>query len=83
MNTRIFSPLTLGKISLPNRICFLAHRTNFGRRGRLNDRHIGYYRRRAQGGCGLIVLGELSIHAGDQPWESMIHTYHPYAVNDL
>ncbi len=83
MISGIFSPLALGKISLANRICFLAHRTNFGRQGRLNDRHIAYYRRRAQGGCGLIVLGELSIHAGDQPWESMIHIYHPSAVNDL
>lgn len=83
MNNSIFSPLTLGRISLANRICFLAHRTNFGRQGRLNDRHIGYYRRRAQGGCGLIVLGELSIHAGDQPWESMIHAYDPATVNDL
>jgi mycofactocin system FadH/OYE family oxidoreductase 2 len=83
MNYSTFSPLTLGRISLANRICFLAHRTNFGRRGRLNDRHIAYYRRRAQGGCGLIVLGELSIHAGDQPWESMIHTYHPSTVKDL
>jgi mycofactocin system FadH/OYE family oxidoreductase 2 len=83
MNHSIFSPLTLGKISLANRICFLAHRTNFGRRGRLNDRHIAYYRRRAQGGCGSIILGELSIHAGDQPWESMIHFYHPLIVKDL
>jgi mycofactocin system FadH/OYE family oxidoreductase 2 len=83
MNNSMFSPLTLGKISLANRICFLAHRTNFGRLGRLNDRHIAYYRRRAQGGCGLIVLGELSIHAGDQPWESMIHIYHASIVTDL
>jgi len=83
MNNSIFTPLNLGKISLANRICFLAHRTNFGRQGRLNDRHIAYYRRRAEGGCGLIVLGELSIHANDQPWESMIHTYHPSIVKDL
>jgi len=31
----------------------------------------------------LIVVGELSIHAGDQPWESMIHTYQPSIVRDL
>ena len=49
----------------------------------MNDQHIAYYRRRAQGGCGLIIVGELSIHAGDQPWESMIHAYHPSIVKDL
>ena len=68
---------------MPNRICFLAHRTNFGQRGRLTDRHIAYYRRRALGGCGLIILGELSLHPNDRPWETMIQTYHPEAVRDL
>ncbi len=79
----IFAPFSLGKADLANRICFLAHRTNFGRKGRLNDHHIAYYRRRAEGGCGLIIAGELSIHAGDQPWESMIHVYHPAFIKDM
>ncbi len=83
MNTSISSPITVGRTALANRFCFPAHRTNFGRQGKMNDRHIAYYRRRAQGGCGLIVLGELSIHAGDQPWESMIHAYDPQIVHDL
>ncbi len=82
MNT-ILKPLTLGGVTLANRLCFLAHRTNFGRRGLLNDHHIAYYLRRAQGGCGLITVGELSIHSGDQPWESMIHVYHPSFIHDL
>lgn len=85
MNTtnNIFTPLTLGGVTLANRLCFLAHRTNFGGWGRLNDRHIAYYQRRARGGCGLIIAGELSIHEGDQPWESMIHVYHPSFIKDL
>ena len=78
----LFSPLKLGKITLPNRICFLAHRTNFARRGLLDDRHVAYYRRRAQGGCGLIVIGELSIHPNDRPWESMIEAYKPEVVKN-
>jgi mycofactocin system FadH/OYE family oxidoreductase 2 len=49
----------------------------------LNDRHIAYYLRRAQGGCGLIIVGEFSIHPGDYPWESMIETYRPEAVKDF
>lgn len=68
---------------MPNRVCFLAHRTNFGCKGRLNDRHIAYYRRRARGGCGLIIVGELSIHPNDRPWESMIETFSPEAVDDF
>lgn len=82
MFDNLFTPLPLGKVRLPNRICFLAHRTNFGRKGLLNDRHVAYYRRRAQGGCGLIIVGELSIHPGDRPWESMVEAYHSDVVKD-
>jgi mycofactocin system FadH/OYE family oxidoreductase 2 len=82
MFEHLFSPLSLGTLQIPNRISFLAHRTNFARRGLLNDRHIAYYRRRASGGCGLILVGELSIHPGDRPWESMIEAYRPEVVQD-
>ncbi|UCF84529.1 MAG: FAD-dependent oxidoreductase [Desulfobacteraceae bacterium] len=67
---------------MPNRIFFLAHRTNFAKRGLLTDRHVAYYRRRAQGECGLIIVGELSIHPNDRPWESMIEAYHTEVVKD-
>ena len=82
MFDHLFSPLILGRVTLPNRICFLAHRTNFAKRGLLNDRHLAYYRRRAQGRCGLIIVGELSIHPNDRPWESMIEAYHSEVVED-
>lgn len=83
MYEHLFSPLKLGKTELANRICLLAHRTNFGRGGVLNDRHIAYYRRRAQGGCGLIIVGELGIHPDDQPWESLIDLQAPEVTKDL
>jgi len=78
----LFSPLKVGKVTLPNRICFLAHRTNFAGKGCLNERLMAYYRRRAGGGCGLIVVGEFSIHPNDRPWETMIEAYHPHVVKD-
>jgi len=82
MYDNLFTKLAVGGIELSNRVCFLAHRTNFARRGRLNERHIAYYRRRAQGGCGLIIVGELSIHALDRPWEAMIEAFKPEVVDD-
>lgn len=75
--------MTVGKTELPNRICFLAHRTNFGRQGRLNERHIAYYQRRAKGGCGLITVGELSVSPNDMPYESTIAAHRPEAVDDF
>ena len=82
MFDHLFNPLMMGKVTLPNRICFLAHWTNFAKRGLLNDRHIAYYRRRAEGGCGLIIMGELCIHPNDRPWETMIDAYNPEVVKD-
>ena len=83
MSDHLFSPLKLGNITLPNRICFPAHRTNFSVRGRVTDRHIAYYSRRARGKCGMIILGEICIHPDDRPWESMIEINHSEAINDF
>ena len=83
MFSNLLKPLNFGIIQMPNRVTFTAHRTNFGRKGRLSERHTAYYRRRAQGGCGLIVLGELSIMDNDFPWEGTIATYHPDALADF
>ena len=79
----LYEKLSIGRIEIPNRICFLAHRTNFGSQGRLTERHIAYYERRARGGAGLIIVGETSITTDDRPWASMIELYHPNAPADL
>lgn len=83
MSHPLLQELCTDRLKLPNRVVFTAHRTNFGRKGRLNDRHTAYYRRRAKGGCGLITLGELSIMGNDYPWEGMITTYHANALSDF
>src|SRR4030042_982768 len=71
----LFSPIRLGTVEVPNRICFSAHATNFAVHGLIQDRHIAYYEERARGGCGLIILGELSLHSTDRPYEQMIDAY--------
>ena len=83
MFDQLFSPIKLGTLEVPNRVCLLAHRINFASKGRLNDRHIAYYARRARGGCGLIIMGELSLHPGDYPWETMIEAFNPEVINDF
>lgn len=83
MFNELFEPLTIGRVTLPNRICFTAHRTNLGGMGRVTDRHIAYYRRRAAGGCGMLTVGEISIDPGDRPSEFMIEAYGPGAAKDL
>jgi mycofactocin system FadH/OYE family oxidoreductase 2 len=75
MFDHLFNPIALGKVLLPNRIGFLAHRTNFAQKGCVSDCHTAYYRQRAKGGCGLIIVGELCIDPDDRPWEAMIDAY--------
>ncbi len=75
MFEHLFSPLEIGNISIPNRICFSAHITNLGTQGLVNQRHVDYYAERAKGGCGLLIMGELSLHPSDRPREKMIQAY--------
>lgn len=75
MYDHLFEPLRIKNLTLPNRICFPAHRTNFAEKGCVSDRLCAYYGRRAEGGTGLIIVGELSIHGSDRPWQAMIETY--------
>lgn len=68
----IFTPLEVGRVVLPNRIAFMAHRTNLAERGTMGERLMAYYERRAEGGAGLVVIGEWSVHSPDSPWEGLM-----------
>jgi 2,4-dienoyl-CoA reductase-like NADH-dependent reductase (Old Yellow Enzyme family) len=65
----LLTPLPIGGRSAPNRVLFGPHVTNLGRGRTLSDRHVAYYRRRAEGGCGTIVVEEASVHESDWPYE--------------
>jgi 2,4-dienoyl-CoA reductase-like NADH-dependent reductase (Old Yellow Enzyme family)/thioredoxin reductase len=58
----IFEPLTIRHRTLTSRITFGAHTANMAEGGLPGDRHIGYYRERALGGAGMIVVEPLPVH---------------------
>jgi 2,4-dienoyl-CoA reductase-like NADH-dependent reductase (Old Yellow Enzyme family) len=58
----VFEPLTLRHRTLRCRINFGAHTTNMGEGGLPSERHIGYYRERAIGGAGMIVVEPVPVH---------------------
>ncbi len=78
---RLFSPLRLGPVTVPNRIVFSAHLTCYAEDGRPSQQHADYYAARAAGGAGLIVTEEHSVHPTDWPYEKMIHGFHPDVVD--
>jgi 2,4-dienoyl-CoA reductase (NADPH2) len=66
----LLKPVDLGNSQAPNGVMFGPHVTNLGTDERtFSDQHIAYYARRAQGGCGVIVLEGMSVHHSDWPYE--------------
>lgn len=69
---QLLSPLALGPLTAPNRVMFGPIVTNLGDDDRrFTARHTAFYRRRAEGGCGVIVTEGASVHASDWPIERL------------
>lgn len=66
---KLLEPINLGSRSARNRIVFGPHETNLARKRAISDRHVAYYRARAEGGAGVIVVEEASVHQSDWPYE--------------
>ena len=58
----VFEPVRLRHRTLRSRITFGAHTANMAEDGLPGERHIGYYRERALGGAGMIVVEPIPIH---------------------
>ncbi len=66
----LLTPLPFGSRTAPNSVVFGPHVTNLGSDDRtFTARHVGYYQRRARGGCGTIVVEGASVHPSDWPYE--------------
>jgi 2,4-dienoyl-CoA reductase-like NADH-dependent reductase (Old Yellow Enzyme family)/thioredoxin reductase len=58
----VFEPVRLRNRTLTSRITFGAHTANMAEGGLPGERHVGYYRERALGGAGMIVVEPVPIH---------------------
>jgi len=68
-HVRLLEPIRVGSQTAENRIFFGPHETNLGRGRAISERHVAYYRRRAVGGVGVIIVEEASVHPSDWPLE--------------
>jgi 2,4-dienoyl-CoA reductase-like NADH-dependent reductase (Old Yellow Enzyme family)/pyruvate/2-oxoglutarate dehydrogenase complex dihydrolipoamide dehydrogenase (E3) component len=59
----VFRPLRLRGRTLTSRITFGAHTANMSEGGLPGERHLAYYRERARGGAGMIVVEPMPVHA--------------------
>jgi len=76
----LFSPLQIGRITVPNRISFSSHLTNFAEHNLPSERHVYYLAERAKGGAGLIVSEEQTVHPTDQAYEKLIDAFKPEVI---
>ena len=57
-----FQPLAMGPVVIPNRLALAPVKTALGGTdGKVSQRHLAYYRRRAAGGAGLIIVEPLFV----------------------
>jgi len=66
---QLLDPIAVGSATLSNRVVFGPHATNLGDGRAFSPRHVAYYRRRAEGGAGLIITEDASVHPLDWPYE--------------
>ena len=64
---RLFTPIQVGPRKAKNRIVFPTHATRFpffrdDASPEQYSPYIEYMRARARGGCGLITIGNISVH---------------------
>jgi mycofactocin system FadH/OYE family oxidoreductase 2 len=76
----LFTPLRIGKVTVPNRISFSAHLTNFAIDCLPTDLHVHYFAARARGGTGLIITEEQSVHPSDRAYEKLVEACKPEVV---
>ncbi len=57
----LFSPTKVGPVEIRNRIMSTGHATYFAEASLPSDRHVYYYRERAKGGIGLIVMEQSCV----------------------
>lgn len=57
----LFQPFELKGHTLPNRVAWIAHLTDFAYDFAVSDAHIAYYEERAKHGVGLIIMGTETV----------------------
>lgn len=63
----LFTPIRIGSVTVRNRIVSTAHGVRLGRDNVPTERDEAYYREKARGGIGLIVMEAIRVHPTTVP----------------
>jgi len=80
---KLFEPINIRGVDIKNRIVFLPHLTLYASADHLpTERDVYYYRERAKGGAGLIVVPSMIVHPSGS-YLNTIHAFNPNAIGGL
>jgi 2,4-dienoyl-CoA reductase-like NADH-dependent reductase (Old Yellow Enzyme family)/thioredoxin reductase len=80
---RLFSPLRVGPVEVPNRIVSTAHQTTLVHDHLPTEDLVAYHEARARGGTGLIVLEATAVHPSGLLTPHTLAGYRPEIVPEL
>jgi len=83
MITKLFEPIAVGLVTIPNRMVMTAMHLNYTPGGEVTDRLIEFYRSRARGGAGLIIVGGAEIDDQSAGWDSFLSVKDDKAIPGL
>ncbi len=63
MYKKLFSPITINKLEIKNRIVSPCFGVSFSFDGKYSDRHYDFFREKAKGGAGIIIMGPVGIES--------------------
>ena len=78
--THVLTPVTLGKLTIKNRVFQSAHGLAYG--FDINERRIAYYAARARGGVGLMVIEGSSVHPSSPLTPNCLHIWSGHENGD-
>jgi 2,4-dienoyl-CoA reductase-like NADH-dependent reductase (Old Yellow Enzyme family) len=71
----VLSPLEVGPLTLKNRIVSSAHLTHFARDHLPSDQHVYYFREKAKGGLGLIIMEASAVHPTSAQFPTVVFAF--------
>lgn len=84
MFSRIFSPITINKVEIPNRIVFPAFQVNYADTdGTVSEKLFDFYTSIAAGGCGLVMTGAAVVSEDSVAFDRVMRIDNDNCVSGL
>lgn len=81
MISKLFQPISIGPVSLSNRVVMTAMHLKYTPAGEVTDRFIELYKARARGGAAFIIIGGAEIKTPGRsavwarPWRTRLRSH--------